>query len=97
VKDPLEDLLQSVEAIQIAYAQALLVDRKALVSAQDNNDVATAQEILQDTFRTDVRSIVAEARLRTGGALNPIQFFRSEKIREQLTKDRGSKSVATGL
>ena len=97
VKDPLEDLLQSVEAIQIAYAQALLVDRKALVLAQDNNDVAAAQEILQDTFRTDVRSIVAEARLRTGGALNPIQFFRSEKIREQLTKDRGSKSVATGL
>ena len=97
VKDPLEDLLQSVEAIQIAYAQALLVDRKALVIAQDNNDVTTAQEILQDTFRTDVRSIVAEARLRTGGALNPIQFFRSEKIREQLTKDRGSKSVATGL
>lgn len=97
VKDPLEDLLQSVEAIQIAYAQALLVDRKALVIAQDNNDVTTAQEILQDTFRTDVRSIVAEARLRTGGALNPIQFFRSEKIRGQLTKDRGSKSVATGL
>ncbi|MEI6584884.1 MAG: sugar isomerase [Sediminibacterium sp.] len=97
VKDPLEDLLQSVEAIQIAYAQALLVDRKALVLAQDNNDVATAQEILQDTFRTDVRSIVAEARLRTGGALNPIQFFRSEKVREQLTKNRGSKSVATGL
>ena len=97
VKDPLEDLLQSVEAIKIAYAQALLVDRKALVIAQDNNDVTTAQEILQDTFRTDVRSIVAEARLRTGGALNPIQFFRSEKIREQLTKDRGSKSVATGL
>jgi len=97
VKDPLEDLLQSVEAIQIAYAQALLVDRKALVLAQDNNDVATAQEILQDTFRTDVRSIVAEARLRTGGALNPIQFFRSEKVRAQLTKDRGSKSVATGL
>jgi L-rhamnose isomerase / sugar isomerase len=97
VKDPLEDLLQSVEAIQIAYAQALLVDRKALVLAQDNNDVATAQEILQDTFRTDVRSIVAEARLRTGGALNPVQFFRSEKVREQLTKDRGSKSVATGL
>src|SRR6266480_2578313 len=30
VKDPLEDLLQSVEAIMIAYAQALLVDRKKL-------------------------------------------------------------------
>src|SRR5687768_7300938 len=30
VKDPLEDLLQSVEAIMITYAQALLVDRKKL-------------------------------------------------------------------
>jgi len=30
VKDPLEDLLQSVEAIMISYAQALLVDRVAL-------------------------------------------------------------------
>src|SRR4029077_20194689 len=46
VKDPLEDLLQSVEAIMIAYAQALLVDRKKLVVAQNSNDVVTAQEIL---------------------------------------------------
>ena len=47
VKDPLEDLLQSVEAIKIAYAQALLVDRKKLLNAQKNNDVVMAQEILQ--------------------------------------------------
>src|SRR5205809_1302022 len=30
VKDPLEDLLQSVEAIMLSYAQALTVDRKKL-------------------------------------------------------------------
>lgn len=64
VKDPLEDLLQSVEAIMIAYAQALSVNRHALEDAQANNDVARAQEILQNAFRTDVRAIVAEARLR---------------------------------
>ena len=97
VKDPLEDLLQSVEAIMISYAQALLVDRKKLNAAQESNDVATAQEVLQDTFRTDVRAIIAEARLRSGGALNPVQFFREQKMREQLTKERGSKTVATGL
>ena len=34
VKDPLEDLLQSVEAIMITYAQALLVDRKKLAEAK---------------------------------------------------------------
>ena len=97
VKDPLEDLLQSVEAIQIAYAQSLLVNRKALNEAQENNDVATAQEILQTAYRTDVRSLVAEARLQAGGVLQPLQLFRSLKVREQLIKERGLKTVATGL
>src|SRR5690606_10139506 len=97
VKDPLEDLLQSVEAIMIAYAQALLVDRDSLKEAQSKNDVALAQEILQDVFRTDLRPLLAEARLRAGGALNPIQLFREIKIRETLIKERGLKTIATGL
>ena len=97
VKDPLEDLLQSVEAIMLAYTQALLLNRGKLIVAQQNNDVTKAQEVLQDAFRTDVRPIVAEARLRGGGALKPIQFFRDQKMREQLTKIRGTRSVATGL
>ncbi|MCE4216136.1 TIM barrel protein [Aquirufa antheringensis] len=97
VKDPLEDLLQSVEAIQIAYAQALLVDRAALEAAREANDVVRCQEILQAVFRTDVRALVAQARLELGGALDPIALFRQEKMREQLTKARGAKTVATGL
>jgi L-rhamnose isomerase/sugar isomerase len=97
VKDPLEDLLQSVEAIKIAYAQALLIDRKALTQAQQDNDVVRAQEILQSAYRTDVRPLVAEARMRAGGALQPLALFRSLKIREKLLKDRGARSVATGL
>jgi L-rhamnose isomerase/sugar isomerase len=97
VKDPLEDLLQSVEAIQLAYAQALLVDRDALEAARDSNDVVQAQELLQDAFRTDVRPLVAEARRRAGGALQPLALYRSLNIREQLIRERGAKSVATGL
>jgi L-rhamnose isomerase/sugar isomerase len=97
VKDPLEDLMQSVEAIQIAYAQALLVDRKALEAAREANDVVRCQEILQAVFRTDVRALVAQARLELGGALDPIALFREEKMRDQLIKSRGAKTVATGL
>jgi L-rhamnose isomerase/sugar isomerase len=97
VKDPLEDLIQSVEAIKIAYAQALLVDTKSLSAAQEANDVAKAQEILQQAYRTDVRPIVAEARLRAKGALQPMQFFRELKVRDHLIKERGQKTVATGL
>lgn len=81
----------------VTYAQALLVDRAQLAAAQDNNDVVTAQELLQQAFRTDVRPLVAEARRRCGAALNPLGLFRSEKVRENLVRQRGSKTVATGL
>lgn len=97
VKDPLEDLLQSIEAIMIAYTQALLVNTPSLQEAQQNNDVVAAQEILQQAYRTDVRPIVAEARLQSGAALQPLQLFRQEKVREHLIKARGDKAVATGL
>lgn len=97
VKDPLEDLLQSVEAIKIAYAQALLVDGIALSAAQESNDVVAAQEILQEAYRTDTRPLVAEARLRAGGSLHPVKFFRSLHVRENLINERGQQTVATGL
>lgn len=97
LKDPLVDLLQSVEAIMIAYAQALLVDRNALKEAQRNNDIVGAQNILQDAFRTDVRPMVAEARLRGGAALNPLSLFEELSVRDNLVKERGENSVATGL
>jgi L-rhamnose isomerase / sugar isomerase len=41
--------------------------------------------------------LLAEARLRAGGSLDPIDFYRSQKIREGLITRRGKKSVATGL
>lgn len=97
LKDPLEDLLQSIEAIFIAYAQALIVDTKRLRKAQANNDVAEAQEILQDAFRTDVRPLLAEARLRDGGALNPLKAYRHLKVRSSLIEERGEETIATGL
>jgi len=97
VKDPIEDLIQSVEAIKIAYAQALLVDVAALKQAQQDNDVVKAQEILQHAYRTDVRPLLAEARLRAGGALDPLALYRAQAVRNQLIKERGAKAVSTGL
>jgi L-rhamnose isomerase/sugar isomerase len=97
VKDPMEDLLQSVEAIKLAYAQALIIDRIKLEEVRENNDVVIAQEIMQDAYRTDVRSLLAEARIRNGAAYDPIGLFRQEKIRDQIIKERGLKTVATGL
>ncbi|MGK7397703.1 MAG: sugar isomerase [Candidatus Cyclobacteriaceae bacterium M3_2C_046] len=97
LKDPLEDLLQSVEAIKLAYAQALIIDRKHLFALQEQNDVVKAQELVQSAFRTDVRPLVAEAMRGSGGALHPVELFRSLKIREQLIAERGKEVLATGL
>jgi L-rhamnose isomerase/sugar isomerase len=96
IKDPMEDLLQSVEAIMIAYAQAQIVDRDALNKAQEINDVSACQEILQEAFRTDVRSLVAEARLQNDAAIDPIGLYRSAEVRENLIKQRGY-TTASGL
>ena len=88
LKDPLEDLIQGLEAIAEAYAQALLVDRGRLEEAQETNDVVLAQEILQRAYRTDVRALAAEARRRAGAALDPIGAIRKLNVRRRLIEER---------
>ena len=97
IKDPLEDILQSLEAIQEAYAKALLVNQVALTDAQQNHDVVKCQEILHDAYRTDVRPLLQRGRLNQGAALNPIKAYRSLEVRKALIADRGLHAVASGL
>lgn len=97
VKDPLEDLIQSLEAIQEAYAKALLIDQNELKAAQLDNDVVKCQEILQGAYRTDVRPLLKKARIDRRGAISPIDAYRSLNVRGQLIKERGKNTIATGL
>ncbi len=97
IKDPLEDLLQSVEGIKTALAQALLVDRAALQDARGANDAVMAQQILEDAFRTDVRSLLRESRIQKGAAADPLGLYRALEMRKALIRERGRDSVATGL
>jgi len=97
VKDPLEDLIQSLEAILLAYAQALIVNQDVLEKAREANEVSLCQELMQDAFRTDLRPLLREARLRYGGALEPISFYREAGVREKLIAERGAETIATGL
>lgn len=97
VKDPLEDLLQSVEAIKVAYAKSLLIDRDGLEEAREANDPVRAQELLQDAFQTDVRPLLREARLRNRAAAAPVELYRTLNVREKLIGERGTETVATGL
>ena len=96
-KDPLEDLMDSLEIIRTAYAKAILVDREKLVQVQEKNDVVEAEKILRNAFLTDVRPLVTEARIRAGGFWDPLGAFRRQDIRKKLISIRGNKSLATGL
>ncbi|MBO0330320.1 TIM barrel protein [[Muricauda] lutisoli] len=97
IKDPLEDLMQSLEAIRSSYAKALLVDQKALREAQKNHDVTLCQEILQEAYLTDVRPLLERARVSNGGALNPLDTYRHLEVRKKLVDERGKHTMATGL
>jgi L-rhamnose isomerase/sugar isomerase len=82
VTDPIESLLESAVALQRAYAQALMVDREALQSAQDANDALMANRTLQNGVRLDVESAIKMARKRMGGAIDPVAVFRDCRYRQ---------------
>ncbi len=93
VTDPIESLMTSAMEVQRAYAQALIVDRKALSGYQDDNDALMAYETLKQAFRTDVEPILAMARMEKGGAIRPVSTFRASGYRATVAQER---PVASG-
>ena len=90
VTDPIESLMVSASEIRRAYAQALLVDRVALEAAQAANDAILGSETLKHAFRTDVEPILAMARIRAGGACDPVAAYRASGYRAAKAKERPS-------
>lgn len=96
VTDPIESLMGSAVEIARAYVQASLVDRAALAAAQAENDVLGAHRILKAGYLTDVSPILAEARMRQGGAYDPIAAYRKAGYRAQVAKERPEVKGAGG-
>lgn len=88
VTDPIESLMNSAESVQRSFIQAKLVDREALYSYQQCNDALMASNTLKAAFHLDVTPILAMARLRSGGAINPLQTYRKAEYRQKLVKQR---------
>ena len=96
VTDPIESLMVSATEVQRAYAQALLVDRAALVGFQEANDALMATTTLKHGFRTDVESILAMARYENGGAIDPVAAYRLSGYRASVADVRPATSGAGG-
>ncbi|OGS17805.1 MAG: hypothetical protein A3J83_07985 [Elusimicrobia bacterium RIFOXYA2_FULL_40_6] len=58
IKNPFEELIESLENIEIAYAKALLVDYNKLKKYQLDCDISLADRILRSAFLEDVRPII---------------------------------------
>ena len=88
IKNKIEAMIQSVINIQIAYAQALLIDRDFLKAAQDEGRVLDAEECLKDAFNTDVRPVLREIREEMGIDPDPLAAFRQSGYNERILKER---------
>src|SRR5437764_4028001 len=88
VTDPVESLMMSAVELVRAYVQAHLIDRNALTEAQDKCDPLLALSILKQAFTTDVAPILATARKRAGGAIDPIATYRQSGYRRRKAEER---------
>ena len=95
VTDPLESLMMSVGEVVRAYVQAHLVDRRELTEAQQRCDAITALSCLKRAFHTDVSPLLAMARFRAGGAIDPVAAYRASGYREQKARERPAQTSAT--
>jgi L-rhamnose isomerase/sugar isomerase len=81
-------IIRSVMNVQEAAAKALLVDRDALATAQNNGEVLDANAVLMDAYNTDVRPLLAEVRADAGLDPNPVAAYRRSGYQEKIVADR---------
>jgi L-rhamnose isomerase/sugar isomerase len=88
VTDPIESLMSSAVEVVRAFVQAHLVDRAQLSACQESNDALMALATLKRAFTTDVDPILAMARHRAGGAIDPVALYRASGYRGRAAKAR---------
>jgi L-rhamnose isomerase/sugar isomerase len=99
VTDPIESLMMSAVELVRAYVQAHLIDRDALAEAQQQGDPLRALSILKQAFTTDVAPLLAMARERDGGAIDPISTYRASGYRRHKGEERPANkgAAASGI
>jgi L-rhamnose isomerase/sugar isomerase len=98
VTDPIESLMLSAVELQRAYVQAHLVDRAALGEAQEKCDAMAALATLKQAFTTDVAPVIAMARQRAGGAIDPLATYRASGYRQRKAEERPAQAgVSAGI
>jgi L-rhamnose isomerase / sugar isomerase len=97
IKPKIEAMIQTATTVQELFAKALLVDRKALATAQKRDDVIACEEILKSAFNANVTPILRAVRKTKGVPADPIKAYRASGYARQIAKDRKAKRKALGI
>ena len=85
-------MFRSVLNVQTNYAKALLINRKKLKNAQQNNDVMSAETEVREAFEIDVRPLLESFREENGLSIDPMnEYLKSGYEQEKLKRGEGGK------
>jgi L-rhamnose isomerase/sugar isomerase len=94
IKNPIEEMIESVEAIARAYVQALLVDYPRLEEARSEGDAILGDQLLKNAFFSPaVESILWKSREERGLPCDPLMALRDGSYLEER---RAARSVDSG-
>jgi L-rhamnose isomerase/sugar isomerase len=96
IEGKLIPMIMSVLNCQEAYARSLLVPREKLAEAQQDGDVLGAHHILTETFRIDVRPLLAVVREEMGVPADPIAAYRTSGYEQKIAAERGTANIGGG-
>jgi len=97
VKNPIEEMVESIEAIQRAYAQALCVDYDRLEEARAAGDAGRGDQILKNAFFSPAaEALLWKSRASRGLPEDPLAALREAGEVEKRRKSRRGATVSTG-
>jgi len=96
-KSKIEATIQTVMTAQELIAKAALVDYETLNRLQTQNQQIDAEELLRDTFSTDVRPAVIEWRKKKNLPENPLRAFRESGYEQRVAQERKQRRVELGI
>jgi L-rhamnose isomerase/sugar isomerase len=97
IKNPIEEMIESVEAIQRAHVQALCVDYERLGEARAVGDAAAADQLLKNAFHGPAAdAILWKSRVSRGLPADPLAALREDGHIERRRTERGGAAAEVG-
>jgi len=96
LKNKIEAMIQTVVTAQELYVKAALVNHEQLEHARSHHQLIDAENVLRDSFNTDVRPLIAEWRKARDLPADPLMAFRDSGYLSRVSAERRTRKKASG-